>query len=69
MGHMEENKREEAAEALKSLLWELPAEFSTDPDEEDSSETREFFTVVKRSNVRKIHRALWTLQEYFLSDE
>lgn len=69
MGHMEESKREEAAEALKSLLWELPAEFSTDPDEEDSSETREFFTVVKRSNVRKIHRALWTLQEYFLSDE
>lgn len=52
-----------AVEALKALLWELPAEFSQPPGE--VSDSRDNFMVIKKSNVRKVHRALWELQEYF----
>lgn len=50
-----------AMKALEDLLWELPAEFR-EPVGEDS---RESFSVIKRSNVRKVHKALLELQEYF----
>ena len=53
---------QEAQEALKALLWELPAEFGSDPDR---VKTRESFHVIKGTNVRKVHKALWTLQRYF----
>ena len=52
-----------ARRALTDALWELPAEFSREhPDE---SEPRYQFMVIKKSNVRKVHRALWELQQYF----
>lgn len=51
-----------AVDALKALLWELPAEFKENPD---SVEPRMAFSVLKKSNVRNVHRALWELQEYF----
>lgn len=52
----------DAVEALKALLWELPYEFSVDPE---ITPTRSQFKVIKASNVRKIHKALWELQVYF----
>lgn len=56
-----------AEDALRALLWELPAEFRDDPD---TVEPRSQFRVIKKSNVRKVHRALWELQEYFgLTDD
>lgn len=56
-----------AEDALRALLWELPAEFRDDPD---TVEPRSEFRVIKKSNVRKVHRALWELQEYFgLTDD
>lgn len=51
---------EEAAQALKDLLAELPAEFSG-----PVGETRDSFEVRKRRNVRKVHESLLVLQEYF----
>lgn len=51
-----------ADRALRDLLWELPAEFSRDPDE--TPHTRHQFMVIKQSNVRKVHEALWELQKY-----
>lgn len=57
---------DKAVEALKALLWELPAEFShVNPFEQDISERRNGFRVIGRHNVGKVHRALWELQEYF----
>lgn len=50
-----------AVEAMKALLWELPAEFSEGPPD-IKGEGRDSFFVVKKSNVRKVHRALWDLQ-------
>lgn len=44
--------------ALERLLAELPAEFSEPP----GARTREEFRVVKASNVRRVHEALWDLQ-------
>ena len=55
--------KEEAREALKALLWELPAEFDSPRDRSQGS--RQQFSVVKKSSVRRVHDALWTLQEYF----
>lgn len=52
--------RAEAQEALKNLMWEFPAEFS----EPLVSDSREGFRVIKKSNVRNVHRALLVLQEY-----
>lgn len=54
---------QDAVEALKALLWELPAEFGTDPEE--CVWARSEFSVLKKSNVRKVHEALWDLQQYF----
>lgn len=51
-----------AMDALKDLLWQLPAEFSAGPPHGPS---RPNFRVLKSSNVRKVHQALWDLQEYF----
>lgn len=51
-----------AVDALKNLLWELPAEFKENPDD---VEARPAFCVLKKSNVANVHRALWELQEYF----
>lgn len=51
-----------ATDALRALLWELPAEFCDDPA---ITPTRSEFRVIKASNVRKVHEALWELQEYF----
>jgi len=53
---------QEAREALEALLWELPYEFGTDPD---NDWTPDQFRVIMRKNVRKVHKALWTLQRYF----
>ncbi len=47
-----------AREALRRLLWELPAEFSEPPEAEGRSALR----VIKRRNVLAVHRALWDLQ-------
>lgn len=52
---------DEAREALLSLLWELPAEFS----DTDVSNPRPKFSVIKKSNVRRVHQSLITLQRYF----
>lgn len=54
-----------AEEALRALLDELPAEFSTVPPDAPGPHTRESFKVVKRRNVRAVHEALWDLQVYF----
>ncbi len=53
-----------AIDALKALLWELPAEFSHDDPAEFPIERHEF-RVIKNSNCKKVHRALWELQQYF----
>lgn len=55
--------KDEAKKALEALLWELPAEFGYPLDEEFP--TRSQFQVIKKSNVRKVHRALNELSEYF----
>lgn len=49
---------EMAREALRRLLWELPAEFAEPP----RPEGRSAFRVIKRRNVLAVHRALWDLQ-------
>jgi hypothetical protein len=55
-----------AVDALKALLWELPAEFSREnPSDMPIDERREEFYVVGRHNIGKVHFALWELQEYF----
>jgi hypothetical protein len=54
---------DKAVDALKALLLELPAEFDMNPA--DSTSTRTQFRVIKARNVRKVHEALWELQEYF----
>ncbi len=54
---------EMAIEALEDLLAELPAEFSFFPP--DEIEPRNEFRVIKQSNVRAVHEALWQLQLYF----
>jgi hypothetical protein len=51
-----------AVEALQNLLAELPAEFSSDPEE---TEPRSQFSVIKKRNVKTVHRSLWELQNYF----
>jgi hypothetical protein len=51
-----------AVDALKALLWEFPAEFSLPRN--GAHRSREQFSVIKESNVDKVHDALWTLQEY-----
>lgn len=58
---------DKAVDALKALLWELPAEFGDPPPPPSIGNVgyRDSFKVVKRSNVRKVHEALWELQEYF----
>lgn len=54
---------EKAIEALEDLLAELPADFSFfSPDE---TRSRSEFRVIKKSNVRAVHEALWQLQLYF----
>ena len=53
-------ENDKARDALRRLLWELPAEFSQDPT--DTVERHEF-RVIKQSNVGKVHRALWDLQQ------
>lgn len=55
-------KYDKARRALHDLLWELPAEFKENPD---SVEPRMAFSVLKKSNVRNVHRALWELQKHF----
>jgi len=54
--------RNEALQCLEALLAELPAEFSRQPD---TAESRGSFRVIKESNVRRVHEALWGLQVYF----
>ena len=55
--------RATARDALRALLWELPSEFAhADPDR---YEPLPQFSVIKKSNVRKVHRALYTLRRYF----
>lgn len=49
-----------ARDALRRLLWELPAEFTQDPAD---TEARQSFRVIKPSNVRNVHEALWDLQQ------
>jgi hypothetical protein len=49
-----------ARDALRRLLGELPAEFRRDPAH---TVERHEFRVIKQSNVRKVHRALWDLQQ------
>lgn len=54
-----------AVEAMSRLLAELPAEFSSEPpSREDWELTRNEFRVIKRSNVRTVHEALWELQQF-----
>jgi len=50
----------EMQEALDRLLWELPGEFR---EPVGSVEARNEFRVIKQSNVRKVHAALYELQE------
>lgn len=57
--------REEAAQALVALLAELPAEFSSAP----AGEGRSAFRVIKRSNVQRVHEALWQLQQHLLAPQ
>ena len=52
-----------AEQAMKALLAELPAEFSLD-DPAELPCARESFKVIKNRNVRAVHEALWELQEY-----
>lgn len=52
-----------AVESMKALLAELPAEFSDEPRMAHLYE-RESFQVIKRRNVRAVHRALWELQVF-----
>jgi hypothetical protein len=52
-----------AQDALKALLWELPAEFSQGPPD-TKGDGRASFSVIKTNNVRRVHQALWELQEY-----
>lgn len=52
-----------AQEALEALLDELPWFFSEDPKDHENLAMTEF-RVIKKSNIRKVHRALWELQEY-----
>ena len=54
--------RNEAMQCLEALLAELPAEFSRHPG---TAESRGSFRVIKESNVRRVHEALWGLQVYF----
>lgn len=59
--------KQEAYDALKKVLWELPAEFSQgDPN---PFEAREHFTVLKRTNVLKVWQGLDVLLEYFKEDD
>jgi hypothetical protein len=51
-----------AVDAMTALLAELPAEFSHEPTE--TSRLRREFKVVKRRNVRRVHNALWELQQH-----
>jgi hypothetical protein len=61
--------KDDAAQCLKALLAELPAEFSMSPPD-PKGEGRESFQVIKKRNVRSVHGALWELQIYFgLQDE
>lgn len=55
-----------AVEAMKKLLWELPAEFSEAPpvDLDSRFRTRDEFHVFKRSNVLKVWEALYDLQKH-----
>jgi len=54
-----------AVQCMKALLAELPAEFScTDPETIDRMDHRPEFRVIKRSNVRAVHEALWELQKF-----
>ena len=53
-----------AQQALTDLLAELPWEFSNEPPGYGEQYPRESFKVIKRSNVRRVHQALWDLQEY-----
>jgi hypothetical protein len=53
----------DAKDALRRLLNELPMEFSMyEPGE---GYTRDSFSVIKRRNVLTVHQALWDLQQYF----
>lgn len=56
--------KDEAARQLKMLLAELPWEFS-DEDPATWAWTRDYFKVIKQSNVQHVHEALWALQIYF----
>ena len=49
-----------AVQCMKSLLAELPAEFSMNPP--GDGPTRDSFRVIKERNVRAVHEALWELQ-------
>lgn len=62
MTDLERPSTPEAVDALVSLLEELPAEFRYNPA---MLTDRESFTVKKKRNVRKVHKALWELQNYF----
>jgi hypothetical protein len=53
-----------AVQCMKALLAELPAEFTWHDPSDPDCPFRSEFRVIKRSNVRKVHQALWDLQVY-----
>lgn len=55
--------REEAKQALRDLLLELPYELGSAP--ETVLWPRNRIEVIKERNVRTVHKALWVLQNYF----
>lgn len=57
----EQPTRDEAIAALKSVLAELPMEFSDGPP---GGHTRPEFRVLGH-NVERVHAGLWALQQYF----
>ena len=61
-------KWDKADRALRDLLRELPAEFSEGPPDTHGYGRSQFF-VIKQGNVRRVHQALWELQEYFRETE
>lgn len=52
-----------AVQCMTALLAELPVEFSTDNPETNPCR-REQFQVIKNSNVKAVHEALWELQVF-----
>lgn len=61
---MSDVHKDDAAQCLKALLAELPAEFSDYRPGPDRP-SRPSFQVIKHRNVRAVHEALWELQIYF----